>query len=462
MKGEKFMGKELANKLIVEGEKSQAVRKKLVERTTKSAAVRSSGEETLAQEIVGTVQLPHPIYIDSAEGPYLTDVDGNEYIDLTGGFGPNVLGNKPAVVEEALIGQVKKGWHFGIPSAPQQHLADIIKEAGACVDHVVFCNSGTEATMFAIRAARAFTGKQKIGLFDGSYHGVHDYALVKVDESSDRSRPTANFLGAGVPPVIADGLSVTLPYRDEMAYEIIREQKEDLAVVLVEPVQSSNPRLDTGEFLHGLKEVCEECGVLFMLDEVITGFRIEYGGCQTYYDIKPDLVTYGKAVGGGLPIGAIGGREDIMNTFSGKGAPYIFTGGTFSGNPLTMTAGLAAATYMRDHQDEIYPYLMEQGNRLASEVNSFCELHQIPAQIMNAGSMFHLVFTGGEINSSRDLTDNLRIAEREFYLHLLGHDVIVPGIHLAFLSYAHRPEHVDTVIEAFRNSFEDIRADGFI
>ena len=130
--------------------------------------------------------------------------------------------------------------------------------------------------------------------------------------------------------------------------------------------------------------------------------------------------------------------------------------------PLTMTAGVAATTYMRDHQDEIYPSLMEQGNRLASEVNSFCELRQIPARIMNAGSIFHLVFTGGDINSSRDITEDWKTVESEFYLHLLGHDVIIPGIHLAFLSYAHKPEHVDVVIDAFRNSFDDMRADGII
>ncbi len=457
------MDKEQANKLILAGERSQAVRRKLVERTPKSAAVRDQGEQALAQEIVGTVKLPHPIYIDHADGPYLTDIDGNEYIDLTGGFGPNVLGNKPEVVESALQEQITKGWHFGIPSTPQQTLADIVQAAGPCVDHVVFCNSGTEATMFAIRAARAFTGKQKVALFDGSYHGVHDYALIKVDEASDRSNPTHTFLGAGIPKAIGDDLMLTLPYRDESAYDIIREHKDDLALVMIEPVQSSNPRLDAGDFLRGLKSVCEECDVLFMLDEVITGFRITYGGCQAHYDLKPDLATYGKAVGGGLPIGAVGGRQDIMNTFSGKdGAPYIFTGGTFSGNPLTMTAGIAATTYMRDNQDEIYPYLMEQGNRLADEVNSFCESRQIPARLMNAGSMFHLVFTPGEINSSRDLSSEWRIAEREFYLHLLGHNVIVPGIHLAFLSHAHRPEHVDTVIDAFKASFEDLQADGLV
>ncbi len=457
------MDKERTKQLIKDGEKSQAVRRKLIARTPKSAEIRFQGEQALGQEIVGTVSLPHPIYVDSAEGPCLTDVDGNEYIDLTGGFGPMVLGNKPSVVEEALHEQVRKGWHFGIPSAPQQHLANIVKEASPCADHVVFCNSGSEATMFAIRAARAFSGKQKVGLFDGSYHGAHDYALVKVDSKSDRSRPAATFLGAGVPSVVADDLTVTLPYRNETAFEIIREQKDELALVMIEPVQSSNPRLDSGEFLHGLKKVCEECNVLFMLDEVITGFRIEYGGCQSYYDIKPDLATYGKAVGGGLPIGAIAGREDIMNTFSGKdGAPYIFTGGTFSGNPLTMAAGVAATTYMRDHQAEIYPYLMKQGNRFATQVNDFCASLRIPARVMIAGSMFYMVFADGAVNSSRDITDAWKTVEQEFYLHLLGHDVMVPGIHIAFLSYAHRPEHVDAVIDAYRHSFEDLRSDGIV
>jgi glutamate-1-semialdehyde 2,1-aminomutase len=457
------MDREQANKLVLEGKNSQAVRRKLTERTAKSAELKDKGEATLAQEVVQTVDLPHPIYIDSAEGPYLTDVDGNQYIDLTAGFGPHVLGNKHPVIEEALSQQIKKGWHFGIPSVPQQILSDLVKDAGRCVDSVTFCNSGTEATMFAVRAARAFTGKQKVALFDGSYHGVHDYALVKVDENSDRSHPQPTTLGAGIPTAISEELMLALPYRDDTAFDIIRDNKDELALVMVEPVQSSNPRLDTKEFLHGLKQVCAECDVLFMLDEVITGFRIEYGGCQQYYDITPDLVTYGKACGGGMPIGAVGGRQDVMNTFSGKGdVPFIFSGGTFSGNPLTMAAGIAATSYMRDNKEEIYPYLHEQSDRFANEINSFCEENQIPAQVMNAASVFHVVFTPGDIRSSRDIKKDWHVAEREFYLHLLGHDVIIPGIHLAFFSSAHQPEDVDRVIAAFKSSFEELRGDGLI
>lgn len=457
------MDKQETDKLILNGEKSQAVRRKLLERTKKSAEIRFRGEKALAQEIVQTVELPHPIYIDSADGPHLTDVDGNEYLDLTGGFGPHVLGNRHAVIEAALSEQIKKGWHFGIPSGPQQLLSDIVKDAAACVEQVVFCNSGTEATMFAVRAARAFTGKKRVALFDGSYHGVHDYALVKVDPASDRSHPTPNILGAGVPEEIASDMMLTLPYREDTAFEIIRANKEELALVMIEPVQSSNPRLDNRDFLHELKKVCEECEVLLLMDEVITGFRINYGGCQEYYDIVPDMATYGKALGGGLSIGAVGGRKDIMNVFSGKdGAPYIFSGGTFSGNPLAMSAGIAATTFMRDNKEEIYPYLMEQSNSFAAEINEFCRDHQVPAQVMNAGSMLHLVFSPGEINSSRDISHEWRNAEREFYLHLLGHDVIIPGIHLAFFSAAHRPDDVETVTKAFKDSFNDLRADGII
>ncbi|MEM7016288.1 MAG: aminotransferase class III-fold pyridoxal phosphate-dependent enzyme [Pseudomonadota bacterium] len=456
------MNKQEIKERIKNGERAQAVREKLTQRTPKCAEVKTRGTGTLASEIVQTVDLPHPIYIGSAEGPNLTDIDGNEYIDLTGGFGPCVLGNRPAVVEEALAKQIKKGWHYGLPCEEQLELAEIIKDAGACVDQVLFCNTGTEAVMYAMRAARAFTGKQKIATFGGSYHGAEDYELIKEDFTSDPNAPAKQTMGAGIPPVIAD-LMMVLPYRNSAAFDLIREHKDELALVMIEPAQSSNPRTDCGDFLRELKKVCTECGVLFMFDEVITGFRMAYGGCQEYYDIKPDLASYGKAIGGGMPIGAVGGRKDIMNVFSGTDdAPYTFAGGTFGGNPMTMTAGLAAGSYMQAHKDEIYPYLEQQGDRFAQEVNDYCESNQIAAQLMNAGSMFHLLFTANEVNAARDIDRDKSTIEREFYLHLLGHDVIVPGIHLGFLSYAHKESDVDTVVDAFKASFDDLRVDGLI
>ena len=309
------------------GKKSQAVRTKLIERTSQCEEVSLRGQAALAQEVVQTVDLPHPIYIDSAEGPYLTDLDGNRYIDLTGGFGPNVLGNKPKPVEAMIGPQIEKGWHYGIPNGHQARLAELIKESSVAVDEVMFCNSGSEATMFAFRAARAVTGKRKVAMFDGCYHGVHDYALMRADLKSDRSNPINATLGAGIPEEISNDLMMMLPYRDTNAYELIRKHKDDLALIVIEPVQSSNPRLDNQEFLQGLRDVCTECEVILMFDEVITGFRIEYGGCQQYYDIKPDLITYGKAAGGGLPIGVVAGSKKVMNSFSGADkTPAIFAG----------------------------------------------------------------------------------------------------------------------------------------
>ena len=445
------------------GKNSQAVRTKLIERTSKCEEVARLGQAALAQEVVQTVDLPHQIYINSAEGPYLTDLDGNRYIDLTGGFGPNVLGNKPEPVQAAIAPQIKKGWHYGIPNGQQVRLAELIKESSIAVEEVMFCNSGSEATMFAFRAARAVTGKKMVALFDGSYHGVHDYALIKADFNSDRSKPSSTTLGAGIPEEVSNDLMMMLPYRDSNAYELIRENKDNLALVVIEPVQSSNPRLDNQEFLQGLREVCTECDVLLMFDEVITGFRIEYGGCQQYYDIKPDLVTYGKAAGGGLPIGVVAGSKKVMNTFSGADkTPAIFAGGTFSGNPLTMAGGIGMLEYLKENQESVYPYLHEQGDRIANEINDFCRSNNIPAQMMNAGSMMHLIFGGETIESSRDIDHSHYSLEKEFYLHLLGHNVIVPGIHLAFISFAHKPDVIDHVIDAFKRTFEDLREDGYL
>ena len=444
-------------------EKSQAVRQKLIGRTKNCEKVANSGHKVLAQEVVQTVDLPHQIYIDSAEGPYLTDIDGNQYIDLTAGFGPNILGNKPEPVERALSSQIKKGWHFGIPGDGQAQLAELIKDSAPAIDEVMFCNSGSEATMFAFRAARAFTGKKVVALFDGSYHGIHDYALIRADMKSERSAPSSITLGAGIPDQVSQELMMMLPYRDENSFELIRKHQENLAMVVIEPVQSSNPRLDNQEFLDGLREVCTECNVLLMFDEVITGFRIEYGGCQEYYNIEPDLVTYGKAAGGGMPIGIVAGSKKVMNTFSGADdTPAIFAGGTFSGNPLTMAGGIGALEYLKENKDLIYPYLHEQGDRLSKEINDYCKSNNIPAQMMNAGSMMHLIFGGENIDSSRDIDRSHYKLEREFYLHLLGHNVLVPGIHLAFISYAHTPKIIDQVIEAFKNTFEDLRADGYL
>ncbi|MFP6743565.1 MAG: aspartate aminotransferase family protein [Alphaproteobacteria bacterium] len=444
--------------------RSAQVRAELAARTPKSAAISSEASDVLALEVVQTFEMPHPIYIESTEGSRVTDVDGNSYIDLTMGFGPHLLGHRPKVIEDAMAAQIKKGWHVGLHNPLQAELAELLNEAARCGEQTIFCNSGTEATMYGMRVARGFTGKDKVAVFDGNYHGSHDYALIKAAPDSPRDAPLGRILGRGVPDVVNDNTMMVLPYHDEAAYGLIRAHANQLALVIVQPVQNQVPRNDNAEFLHGLLDVCRECGVLMLMDEVVTGFRISYGGGQETYDITPDLATYGKALAGGMPIGALTGRADVMELFGlGKGDPRgVFSGGTFSGNPLTMAAGIAALHHMRDNKETIYPTLNRKSQRMADAINGFCQENQIGAQLLNTGSIFYLHFQREPIETSRDVTNTNTEAEREYYLHLMNHGVIVPGIHLFFLSDAHSDEDVDEIVEAFKQSFLDVRADGLM
>ena len=447
------------------------VRQELIRRTPKSRAIYERSAEVLASEVVSTVDMPHPFYVAEARGCRIVDVDGNEYIDLTMGFGPHILGHAPELVVRAVQDAAPHGLQVGFHNPHQERLARLIVGAAPGLEQVVFENSGTEATMVAIRAARAYTGKTKVAVFDGSYHGVHDYVLYTAHRSSPREAPVPFPRGAGIPKQTVDQ-TLMLPYRSSAAFDRIRESAEELAVVLLEPVQSSNPRTDTAEWMRELREVCREVGVLFVMDEVITGFRLAYGGGQEVFGVTPDLVTYGKIVGGGMPVGAVAGPREIMRVFTQDRRAQaesglepmrpIFSGGTFNGNPMTMAAGAAQLEYLREHGDRVYPYLTEQSERMAGEINRFCEAEGIPARMMHAHSMFCLQFGKEPIESARDLDPAYDAVQREFYLHLLYHGVIVPGIHLAFLSTAHSCEDVDRVVDAFQRSFADLRERGLL
>jgi glutamate-1-semialdehyde 2,1-aminomutase len=442
------------------------VRQELIRRTQKSREIYERSAEVLASEVVSTIDMPHPFYVAEAKGSRITDVDGNEYIDLTMGMGPHVLGHAPDIVVEAVREAAPRGLQVGIHNPHQEPLARLMTSAAPALEQVVFANSGTEATLYAVRAARALTGKTRVGIFDGSYHGVHDYVLANFHRNSPREAPTPFGRGAGIPQATLDQV-LMLPYRSDAAFDLIRAEQDDLAVVLLEPVQSSNPRLDTKAWMQELREVCRECGVIFVLDEVITGFRLAWGGAQEVFDVQPDLTTYGKIIGGGTPVGAVAGPRELMRAFTQDRraqaeAGYeplrpIFSGTTFAGNPLTMAAGTAQLRYLSEHRDEVYPYLAEQGERMARGINDFCESEGIPARLLNAYSMFHLYFQSEKLDSVRDIRGEHRKAEREFYMHLLDHGVIIPGLHLAFISSAHSPEDIDRVIEAFQQSFLDLR-----
>jgi len=289
-----------------------------------SMLLEEKASETLALEVVQTVDFDCPVYIERADGCRLIDVDGNSYIDLTMGFGAHVLGLRPPSIETAIKQQAWKGWHFGIHNQMQFQLADLIASARPNNEQIAFCNSGTEATMYAFRLARALTGKTKIGVFDGAYHGAHDYALVKVDPKSSAKNPTAVLDGAGIPSWVRDESSIALPYCHPAAFDLIRKNKDDLALICVQPVQNNNPSLDHKEWLAELIEVCRSSNVLCLFDEVVSGFRLAYGGAQEIFELTPDFTVYGKSIGGGLPVGAIAGPREIMKGFKwGRSARHI-------------------------------------------------------------------------------------------------------------------------------------------
>jgi len=436
----------------------------LAEKMARSRDLTATTHELMNMGSAASLEMPHPVLIESAEGPYLHDVDGNQYIDFQIGFGALVLGHRHPAVEAAMLEQIQgKGWHFGLHNPGQIPLAELIVKADNCADRVIFCNTGTEATMYAIRAMRAFTSKPKIAVFDGSYHGAHDYGIGIADPESPANAPQWRANGAGVPDGIAEH-QMMLPYRSEAAYDLIRENKNDLAAVIIEPAQSSNPHMgdDIGSFLAGLIDVCRESDVLIMFDEVITGFRFAYGGAQEFYGLKPDVVTYGKILGGGCPIGAVGGRADIMQLFNSLGTDPkgIMSGGTFSGNPLSMAAGAAQLSWLDEHRAEIYPKLNTLGPRLADGINTFCKSHNLPVQVLNAGSMFQVYFTDQTIRTARDLPRQKTAAETAFYLHLLDLGILIPGTRRSFVSAAHTPEIIDEAIDRICAALQRVQDEG--
>lgn len=437
---------------------AEQARAELEAKTPASRAIASDRSEILNSGLAANLEMPHAIFIERGDGSRVFDADGNSYIDTSVGFGLHMLGHNNPLIAEAIKSRTDKGWMFGIHTTAQLGLASLLHDASPCAERVVFCNTGSEATMYAFRAARGFSGREKIALFDGFYHGAHDYGMWMTDPSSPRSAPSKLPMGHGIPKAI-DDLMMLLPYRDAAAFDLVRKHADELAMVFIEGVQSSNPQ-ECGDFLAELAEVCRSCGVLIGFDEVITGFRLALGGAQERFGVTPDIATYGKVLGGGLPIGAITGRADVMDVFTGLAAERgIFSGGTFSGNPLTMAAGQAMVGHLRDHP-EVYEHCNGEGDRLAAAVNAHCQAKQLPVQMLNVGSMFHLFFQREPVHSMRDVTAAHSAAEKAFYLHTLNRGVLVPGTQRAFLSAAHSSADVDELIAVFTTSLDDVASEG--
>lgn len=391
-----------------------------------------------------------PRFIDRADGCHIYDVDGKEYVDYIDSWGPMILGHNFPEVKESVLKACEKGLSFGCATAIEVEMAEFICDHIPHVDMVRMVNSGTEAVMSAVRVARGFTGKNKIIKFAGCYHGHSDAMLVSAGSGVMTSGVPDS---AGVPKGCTED-TMTAVYNDLDSVRALMEQADgQTAAVIVEAVGANMGVVPPKKgVLEGLRKLCDEYGALLIFDEVITGFRLAFGGAAEYFGVTPDLVTYGKIIGAGMPVGAYGGRREIMELVSPVGK--VYQAGTLSGNPIAMAAGLTQLKYLYEHQ-EIYKDLEEKGKRLYGGMEKILAEKNLPYHINHVSSLGSLFFTEQEVVDYTSAKSSDTKAFSEYFKGMLAQ-----GIHMApsqfeamFLSVAHTDEIIDQTLEAVRNYF---------
>src|ERR1700724_640819 len=392
-----------------------------------------------------------PPFIVRGQGSHLWDADENKYIDYVGSWGPLILGPAPPGVPEAVATAAKDGTSFGASTAAEADLAEIVISAFPQVEKIRFVNSGTEATMSAIRLARAYTGRKYIVKFEGCYHGHADALLVKAGSGV----ATLGIPGsAGVPEEFTQ-LTLALPFNDtdalEQAFDKFRGQ---IAGVIVEPVVGNMGCVPPARgYLEALREITHGSNTLLIFDEVMTGFRVAFGGAQELYGVVPDLTTLGKIIGGGLPVGAYGGPNEIMDLVAPLGPKY--QAGTLSGNPLAMAAGCAMLKQLRDRKDEIYPRLEKLSGELVEGVAAAAKEAGVPLSYNRVGSMFTWFFHPGPVTDWDSASKSNTEACGKFFRSMLDSGVYLPPsqYEAAFLGAAHSEEDVQRTIAAAKQTF---------
>lgn len=395
-----------------------------------------------------------PIYFERGEGAYLYDVDGKEYIDYVGSWGPMILGHSNPVILDAVREILDKGLSFGAPTEIETQLAKKVCQLVPSIELVRMVSSGTEATMSAIRLARGYTNRDKIVKFEGCYHGHSDSLLVKAGSGAlTLGVPTS----PGVPADLAQH-TLTLEYNNLESVQLLFDEiGEQVACIIVEPVAGNMNCIPPNKgFLQGLRDVCDANGTVLIFDEVMTGFRVALGGAQAYYQVRPDLTTLGKVIGGGLPVAAFGGRRDIMSKIAPLGP--VYQAGTLSGNPLSMAAGLAMLNVL-ESDTNFYQNLTESTEYLASGIVNAARECNISMAANTIGGMFGLFFSDEEKVSNFAQASNCNIDRfKAFYQIMLTEGVyLAPSAYEAgFVSGAHGKDELDKTIDAARKAFSKL------
>ncbi len=394
-----------------------------------------------------------PLFIERADGALIFDADGKAYIDYVGSWGPMILGHNHAVIREAVIDAAQRGLSFGAPTELEIKMAELVSELVPSMEQIRMVSSGTEATMSAIRLARGFTGRDKIIKFEGCYHGHADSLLVKAGSGAlTLGQPSS----PGVPADFAK-YTLTATFNDlESVRELFAANPGEIACIIVEPVAGNmNCIPPVAGFHEGLREICDQEGALLIFDEVMTGFRVALGGAQAHYNIKPDLTTLGKVIGGGMPVGAFGGRKDVMQHIAPTGP--VYQAGTLSGNPVAMAAGYACLNILKEEGNE--KRLASLTKQLADGFKMLADKYQIPLVVNQVGGMFGFFFTDQPEVTCYEHVAKCDVERFKRFFHLmLGYGVYLApsAFEASFTSLAHNSKEIEATLEAAERSFAQL------
>jgi len=396
---------------------------------------------------------PYPFFTTKANGSKIFDVDKNTYIDYCMGYGAVLLGHNYKTVTNSVKAQLERGSLFCTPTEGEVELAELIAKCVPCAEMVRLVNTGTEATMHAIRLARAYTNKSKIVKFEGCYHGAHDYVLVKAGSGAAHQ---------GIP--VSDGMldgtaenTLVVPYNDPAALEDVI-QNNSIAAVIMEPVIANMGLIlpDKG-FLNDVRKITQQSDVLLIFDEVVTGFRLALGGAQEYYNVMPDIATFAKAIANGFPIAAITGKRDVMEHLSPLGK--VYQASTFAGNPISVAASLATLKMLFKNKNLLYPKVNNACNEIVKGIRDSLSNLKFEATVNSLGSMFQIFFTDNAVmNYETAKRSDIKLFKR-FFDHLLEEGVFVPPsqFETCFVSYSHNKDDVKQTIESFENALKRVK-----
>jgi len=394
-----------------------------------------------------------PLFIKRGEGATLVDVDGNQFTDYVGSWGPHIFGHNPPFIKKALLNAIENGTSFGAPTEIEVRIAELITELVPSVEMVRMVNSGTEATMSAVRAVRGFTGKEKIIKFEGCYHGHADFFLIKAGSG-------ALTLGIPTSPGVTKGNAadtLIADYNDiESVKKLITANKNRIAAVIIEAVAGNMGVVKADQkFIKELRTLCDEEKIVLIIDEVMTGFRVAKGGAQEILNVRADLSTFGKIIGGGLPVGAFGGRKEIMEMVAPAGP--VYQAGTLSGNPLAMSSGYAALNYIKNHPD-IYNKLEKKSAYLEEGMKENMKRLNKKLTINRTGSMFTLFFTEGEVKDFKSAVKSDTQLYGKYFHEMLKRGIYLPPAQFEafFVSTAHTKDNLDRTIKANYDALKEI------